>query len=166
MQPDVVIAGHEHLQTLSALRNSLVSSDVNVLLFQRPPETFHEYVVVGPALAVHGKLCRTAFPGEDVRKLLRRVLAALIRIEHFRPAVRVDRFAHGLLAEVRRERGQKPPRQDSSAVPVDDRGQVCETVLEPYVGNVRTPYLIHVGNRDIAKQVRKLPVHRIGCRFD
>lgn len=69
MQSFVVIASREHLQTLSALRNSLVSSDVNVLLFQRPPEAFNEYVVVGPALAVHGELCRAAFPGEYAGEL-------------------------------------------------------------------------------------------------
>lgn len=108
MQPDVVIASHEHLQTLSALGYRFIAPDVDVLLFQRSPEAFNEYVVVVPTLAVHGEPCRASLSSEYAGELFWRVLAALIRIEHFRPAVRVDRFAHGLLAKVRWQRGRKP----------------------------------------------------------
>ena len=69
MQSFVVIASHELLHALPAFVHGLVPSDVNVLLFQRSPEAFHEYVVVGPALAVHGKLCRASLPSEYAGEL-------------------------------------------------------------------------------------------------
>lgn len=48
------------------------------------------------------------------------------------------------------------------AVPVDNRGQVHEPVLEPDVGNVGTPHLVHVRDLRAPKQVGKLTEHRIG----
>lgn len=69
MQPDVVIASHEHLQTLSALGYRFIAPDVDVLLFQRSPEAFNEYVVVVPTLAVHGEPCRASLSSEYAGEL-------------------------------------------------------------------------------------------------
>ena len=159
MLADVVVPLHERRDSAAALGDALVSADVDVLLLEGPPEPLDEYVVVGAAAAVHAQAGRAAFPVEDAGELSRRVLAALVRVEDLGPAVPVYRLAEGLLAEVRGKRRGKPPGKDAAAVPVDDRGQVGEALLQADVGDVRATDLVRAGRHDAAEQVGELPVH-------
>ena len=91
MFTDVVISAYKRTQSLSALRDGPVALQIDVLVFERPPEPFHKDVVVGPSLAVHAEPGGASFPVEYPGELLRGVLASLIP----------NRFADGLLAKIR-----------------------------------------------------------------
>jgi hypothetical protein len=47
MFTDVVISAYKRIQSLSALRDGPVALQIHVLVFEGPPEPFHEDVVVG-----------------------------------------------------------------------------------------------------------------------
>ncbi len=61
-----------------------VGVDVDLLVFNRPPEPFHHDVVPPSALAVHADLHTRI--GQHLREVPAGELAALIGVEDFRPA--------------------------------------------------------------------------------
>ena len=134
MLSDIVIPADKGVNTLCAVNDVLVSLDVDVLILDRPPEPFDIDVVQGAPLAIHGGFRRAPLVVKQFRKPLRCVLAALIRVEHFRPAILAHGFQEYIHAEVRRQRVGQFPREYPAAVPVDDCGQVDEPVLQADVG--------------------------------
>ncbi len=71
-------------KTHAQLPNRLVVLQVNVFVLHRPPQTLDEHVIQRATPAVHAD--RDPALGQDTRKLPRRELAALIRIEYLRCA--------------------------------------------------------------------------------
>ena len=104
--------------------NVRVGMEIDLLIFDRPPEALHDDVVSPGAFAVHADL--HACVSEDLRELQAGELAALIGIEDLRPPETGKGFFNRLDAERRFQRDRHPPRQDSACEPVDDRSQINE----------------------------------------
>ena len=69
-------------QSLGQLRYGLITLQVNVFVFDGPPQSLDEYVVQRTTPAVHADGNRVPF--QNARKLRRSELTSLIRVENFR----------------------------------------------------------------------------------
>ena len=102
------------------------SFEIDLLVFDRAPKTFHKDVVEDPSSAVHADLdsCCFQHPGESAGG----ELGALVGIEDLRPSsfkgIR-ERFD----AEVDLHRYGNGPGNDVTAEPVHDGNKVDETLL-------------------------------------
>ena len=88
MKPSAVIEVHVALHASAELRQGNVVIELDILVFQRPPEAFHFGVVTAPAASVHADGDSELL--QFVRELPAGELASLIRIEYLRDSV----FAH------------------------------------------------------------------------
>src|SRR5450432_2783985 len=83
----------------SGSAHALVGVEVDLLVLDRAPHPFDEYVVAPASLAVHRDA--DAVPVEQSGELAARELAALIGVEDLRLAVSSDRLLDRLSAERR-----------------------------------------------------------------
>ncbi len=111
-----------------------VALQVNLLVFDRPPEPFDEDVVEAAALAIHRELYSEL--EQRLGKLRRGKLAALVGVDDVRNPVLGDRPLHCIRTEGRVQRVRQLPGEDGTAVPVDHRAQVDEPALDRHVGDV------------------------------
>ena len=100
MLTNIIIFVEILTQPFSAFGDGLVTLQINILVLDCAPESFHKNIVVGTALAVHAKLGRAPLPVEYSGKLFRSELATLIRVEHLRPAIFFNGFSGTLLTEI------------------------------------------------------------------
>ena len=89
----LVVEAEEGGEVRLGVDHRLVTSEVDLVVFDRPPESFDEDVVEAPALAVHREL--HAAGEERLGKFFGGELTALIGVENFRSAVLRERALHG-----------------------------------------------------------------------
>ncbi len=89
----LVVALEEGAEVGLRLDLGAVALEVDLLVFDRTPESLDEDVVQGPPAAVHGEL--HALVEEGLGELRRRELTTLVGVENFRHPVRSDRAGHG-----------------------------------------------------------------------
>ena len=89
MNPPGVVKIHIMLNTETELRQADILFDFDVLIFQRPPETFHFCIIQTSSPSVHADL--NAMVPKFRYKLRAGKLASLIRIENLRFPVGIHR---------------------------------------------------------------------------
>ena len=103
------VAGHPFL----GITDGVVSMEIDLFIFEAPPQPFHEDVIPPPARPIHTDLNPLIL--EKSSELLAGELTALIRIEDLRGAIPADRLPHGLQTEVCGQRVGQPPGQHPTA---------------------------------------------------
>ena len=98
MSPGHVVVIKKFDQAFVHIRDRLISLDINIVIFERPPEPFDKDVINGSASAVHADRDLGIF--QDLDELGACELTALIRVKDLRRAV-LQRFFKTLDAEVR-----------------------------------------------------------------
>src|SRR6187455_2739511 len=100
MRPLAVVETQILADRSAGLRDAGVGSEVDLLVFDRPPEPLDEDVVTPCALAVHAD---SDFGGlQHLGEVGRAELTSLIGVEDLRLAMPRERLLQGLDAEVRR----------------------------------------------------------------
>src|ERR1700712_3048815 len=152
MGPAPVIESEVSAERGARRADSVVGPQVDLLVFDRPPQALDEDVVAPRASAVHadGNPHLPQHAGEGVARKLR----TLVGVEDLRLAVPGERFLPNLAAEVSLHGDRQPPGQDPAAEPVDDGGEVDEAAGHRNVGDVHGPDLIGPINRQAAQQIR------------
>ncbi len=135
-----------------------VESDPTFLLRYRPkvesdPTFLHEHVVAPATLAVHAD--PDAVAAQDLDERGGGQLAALVGVHDVRHAVVGDRLFQRLDGGIRRQTDRQSPRQDSTAGPVEDHGQIHEAAAHRDVGRVHRPDLVRAVDGDAAQQIRE-----------
>ena len=131
--------------------HGFVSPDVDVVVFDRAPETFNHHVVQGPAFTVHADFYPMGF--ENPCEGFTGKLATLIRIENLRASFLLECFIKAFYAERLVQTVAEAPAYDVTARPVHDRCQVNVRVTQRDIGNVGAPDLVAALYFKIAQQV-------------
>ena len=129
--------------------NAVVGMEIHLCVFHAPPGPFDEYVIPPAAWAIHA------------HALLAGALTALVGIEDVLRTVPVNRFLHGVQAEVGRERVGPPPRQHPTTGPVQNREQAHNATRHRKVRDIRRPDLVGAGHRQMADPIRVHPMRRM-----
>lgn len=93
MEPFSVVKAKISCQTLARVPHTLVVSQIDLLIFDTPPQPLHKHVVQGPPAAIHADANASFL--EPLSKGQTRELCSLIGIEDLRLAM-PDRLLHGL----------------------------------------------------------------------
>ncbi len=133
--------------------------EIDLLVFQGTPETFHKDVVVNSPSAVHADGDATGF--QDFGEPVGRELGALVRVEDLRPAS-LKGIRQRFDAEVDLHCYGHSPGNDIPAEPIHDGNKVDETLLHPNIGYVSRPYLIRTIDHYVPEQVWILLGPRLG----
>lgn len=133
-------------ETQGKIRNGFVFIEVESLVLETPPQAFHEDVVESPAPAIHAdsdipflQWSEEGLAGE---------LASLVGIEDLRLS-----FFKGSGEDFNAKHCRvfgKLPKEDITAVPVDNGHRIHETSCHTAIGNIRAPYLIGVDNLKVS----------------
>lgn len=142
---------------MNGLRRSLVVFQVNLFVFDRPPETLNHDVVKGPAAAVHAD--PSAVFLKKACELVAGKLDALIGIENLRLRY-LKRFLQSVDAKSGIQRRGYLPGQDVTAMPVHNGNQINKPMMHADIRDIRGPHLIRVVYCNVSKQVRILFVCR------
>lgn len=124
--------------------------EIDLLVFQGTPETFHKDVVVNPSSAVHADGDAPCF--QDSSEPAGRKLGALVCVEDLRPAS-LKGIRERFDAEVNLHCYGRSPGDHVTAEPIHDGYKVDETLLHPDIGYVSRPYLIRTINHYLPEQV-------------
>lgn len=158
------------METLEVVESEVVSDaqacfpdrcillEIDLLVFQGTPETFHKNVIVNPPSAVHADSDATGF--QDIGEPAGSELGALVRVEDLRPAS-LKGIRERFDAEVNLHCYGRSPGDDVTAEPIHDGDKVDETLLHPNIRYVSRPYLIRTINHYPPEQVWIL----LGPRF-
>ncbi len=124
MRPGLVVERQVARQALVRGADSLIGVQIDFLVFDALPESFHEHVVPPTPFPVHADL--DAVMRQEPRELLAGKLASLVGIEDLRCARVGQGVPNGLQAEIGRERVGEPPRQHPATGPVEHGEQIHE----------------------------------------
>lgn len=124
----------------AGLGHGFVGVEIDLLVFDRPPEPLDEHVVPPCALAVHrdGNLSLFQHGGEVDGGELR----SLVGVEDVGLAVTGQRLLDRFDAEIGFHRDRQPPRQDLPAEPVRDGAEINEASRHGDVSQVHGPDLV------------------------
>jgi len=159
------------METLEVIESEVVSDaqacfpdrcilfEINLLVFQGTPETFHKDVVVNPSSPVHADGDTPCF--QDSGEPAGRELGALVRVEDLRPAS-LKGIRERFDAEVNLHCYGRSPGDNVTAEPIHDGDKVDETLLHPNICYVSRPYLIRTINHYLPEQVWILLGPRLG----
>ncbi len=151
MRPELIIEGQIAAHPLVGVADSLVGVQIDLFIFETPPQPFDEDIVPPPPRPIHTDL--NAVSLQESRKLLAGELAALIGVEDLRRAIPADRLLHGLHAEVRRQRIGQPPRQHPATRPIEDRTEIHKPAPHRNVGDIGRPHMIRSRDRQRTQQI-------------
>src|SRR6202167_2982821 len=115
MGPSGIVEGQITTDRRTGLADAVVSSQINLLVFDAAPQPFDEDVVAPGALAVHAD--RDAVVGQHAGEGRARELRALVGVEDLGLAVASKRVLQRLDAERRFHRDRYAPRQHAPAEP-------------------------------------------------
>ena len=152
MPANRVVEVDEPANVHPGIARRLVGLEVDLLVFDRSPESLDEHVVAPATFAVHADGDLVGF--EYVDELRAGELAALIGIDDLGLAVAGDRLLQCLDAEVGVHCVGEPPGQDLSAEPVHHGYQKQESATHRQVGDIEGPDLIGSIDFQAAQQVR------------
>ena len=147
------------LQALVCGADGLVGVQIDLLVFNAFPRSFHEHVVPPTPFPVHADLDAVVL--QEPRELLAGELAPLIGMEDLRRAIVGQGVLDCFQAEVGRERVGQPPRQHSTTGPVEHREQIDEAPCHRNVGDIRRPDVIGATDRQIPKEIGRDGVGRL-----
>ena len=137
-------------QAVFGLGDIPVVMKIDFLLFDRPPEAFHEDIVQGSASAIHADPDGMRF--QEIDEDLGRILGPLIGIEDLGNGLHQDP-GEGGAAEFRVHGHRNLPIQDVARVPVDDGREIDKPLLETDVRDIRTEDLIGADNGHILQKI-------------
>ncbi|MPM83896.1 hypothetical protein SDC9_130966 [bioreactor metagenome] len=144
------------------LRQADVLLDFDILVLERPPETFHFSIVQATAPAIHADLNVSA--SKFVNELRTGKLAALIGIEYLRSSECADRHLQRFHAMKRIHRVDYVIRHDFSAEQVHDADHESPMTGDSGIGDVRRPYLIRAVDFELAQEIWELLMFRVRLR--
>src|ERR1700746_2651597 len=126
-------------------------AQIDPFVLHGPPQALDKDIVVAAPASVHDDLDPMILQhlGEPITGELR----PLIGIEDAGLAEPGEGLAQRLDTEPRRQRIRQPPRQHSSARPVDDRYQVQKPLSHRNVGYVSGPHLVWLVDLLVAQKV-------------
>ena len=148
-----VIENEVFIEASTGFRDSQILVEVDLLIFDCPPETFDEDIVINPAPAIHTDA--DALSGENLRELPAGKLGTLIGIENLRLG-NLQRLFQGFYAKIRIHCGRNIPSQDIAAIPVHDGNKIDKTLLQTNIRQINGPDLIRMIDNDISQQIRIL----------
>lgn len=128
--------------------------EVDVLIFERPPESFDDNIIHGSSLAIPADC--DAFGFQDSGEYITGELATLIRVEDFGAPPSSDGLEKSVDAELRIQGIREPITKDFAAMPVQDRHQVDKPSFERNVGDVGAPDLVRPADAEIPQAVGML----------
>lgn len=152
MWPGLVVERQVARQALMRSLSRLVGVQIDLLVFDTFPESFHKHVIAPAPFAVHADL--NAVVGQQPCERLAGELAPLIGVEDLGTAILRDGLSYGLKAEVRRERIGQPPRQHPATRPVQDGEEIHEAALHGNIRDICRPDVIGTTDREIAEKIR------------
>ena len=151
MEPLPVVPLEIGRQAIFGLGDIPIVMEVDFLLFDGPPETFHEDIIQGSSPSIHADLDGVGL--EKIQKSFGGVLGSLIRIEDLGNGPLQDPGERGT-TELRVHTDRDLPVQNIARIPVHDGGQIHKAFLEPDVGDVRTEDLIRTDKGHILQKIR------------
>lgn len=154
MNSSIIVPIHKTFQTRLQFQRRFEASQMSAFVLRRPPESFDIHVVEPTSFAVHAVLRPPS--RKTVQKLVAGELHALIAVEKLRFAEVFERLFKAIDTKIRLHRVRQPPRQNHSAVPIDNCRQIHESAGQSDVGDVRGPDVIRVLRHDSTQKVRKL----------
>ena len=119
-------------------------------MLQTAPQPLAEDAVQTATLAVHAD--PDTLVGQRANERPTRELPTLIGIEYFRLTVPIHSFLKSVNAEPLVHGVRQPPRQNQSAMPIDDSNQIQGSVCHRNVSDVATPHLMNAVNRPVSQK--------------
>ena len=162
MRPLFVVVGEELGDAVATGVAALGGVQIDVVVFERALQSLDEHVVDGSSDPVHRN--RDAGVSQDAGERFGRELRALVGVEDLGRAVEGDGFAKRRHAEVTGHGVGHPLGEHLPRVPVHDRDEVEEALLERDVGDVRAPHLVRVIDAETPQQVGVFRMVRVGLR--
>ena len=143
MIASVVIVAQIFVKAFSGVSGTVVVLQVNILVLDRPPEAFHENVVIGPTAMVHA----------DLRSRLQKQ-SRVFRAGKMTALVAVHDFRDGLLQSAPASVQYKAdfqgiahaPVQNVTGMPVEDGDKIKPVRADGDMRNVDRPDLIGTRN--------------------
>jgi hypothetical protein len=135
------------LQSQASFQHVRVCIEINILLFDASPQSFHENIIKIPPSSVHADLNIMHF--QYTRKLRTGEVTALIGIENSRLCF-FQGFMQTLQTEIHFQRIGHFPIDHVAGIPIDDGYQVGETFLQFDICDIGTPDLIGFFNVQMA----------------
>src|SRR5947207_1377939 len=133
----------------AGLRHALIGLEIDFLVFETAPQTFHEDIVGKAAAAVHAD--GDAVSAQQRSEAIVGELAALVGVEDLGSAL-AQRFLQRLDAETGLEIGEAP-RQHITADPVHHRDQVKKPLRHRNISDVSRPHLMDAFDAQSAQEV-------------
>jgi len=125
-----------------------IGSQVNLLVFDCPPQALDEHIVPPSRFAIHADGDLVFY--KEAGNAHSRKLTAVIGVEDLRLAVPVNRLLNRLDAKIRLKRDRQTPGQNLTAEPIDDRGKIDKAPRHRDVVDIHGPDLIGTTHNKIA----------------
>ena len=148
MWPRAIVEIQVPAERSTGIADTVVGPQVDLLVFDRPPQPLNKDIVAPRAAAIHAD--RDGIVQQQAGERGAGELTALIGVEDLRPAAPGQRLLDRLKAERHLQGDRQPPRQDPPAEPVHHSSQIDEAPRHRNVGDVHCPYLVRPLHREAA----------------
>lgn len=138
-------------QGFSCSRYAVIGAQIDLFIFDRPPQPFDKDIVPPCAFTVHADLDVGILQRLD--EVYGRELAALVRIHDLGLAVATHRFFQGLDAWSGFQRRRQPPGEDLPAKPIQHGDQIDKAARHGDIGNVHGPNLVRAHHGQLSQQI-------------
>ena len=145
-----MIVGDVVLNSPIEFKTIMCRVEIDVIILQRLPEPFYPDIIQSTTFAIHrdtdlllGKVLGPQGTG---------VLSALVAVYDLRLSMLGNSVLQYILAPLGAHGIADPPTHDLAAIHVNDGCHIHKAFLHRDVGNVRTPYLIAMGDVQAVSQ--------------
>ena len=107
VRPDLIVEVHIAPPLLD-VKDGLVGMEIDLLIFETPPQPLDKDIVPPPPGSIHADL--NAMSLQKLGEFLAGELTALIRVENFWRTIAGDGLLHRVYTEIRGQRIGEPPR--------------------------------------------------------
>src|SRR5690348_14326609 len=159
MQALVIIKGEIGAQVAHRLSHRLIVFEIDFFIFHASPQPLDENVIERTPSAIPTDTDLSEL--EPVGKLGTGKLHPLVTVEDLRRGS-LQGLLQSLQAETGIQRDGGLPGHDKPTIPVENRHQVQEAVLQTDVRDVRAPDLIHPLDAHISEQIW-IALHLYAC---
>ena len=149
MRPDLIREGHVAGHPVMGVSDSLIGMEIDVLIFETPPQPLDKDIVPPPPGSIHADLNSMSL--QKPSEFLAGELTAVIRVEDLWGTIAGDGLPHHFHTEIRGQRIGEPPRYHPATRPVEDRTEIDEAPFHRNVRNIRRPHMIRLGDRHLAQ---------------